>query len=980
MNTPFRIDRICIALLCCFLFVAEAGIARAALPALVRVGVYDNSPKLFVDGNGHAAGILIDLLDKTAAAEGWTVQYVPCTWAACVAQLARGEIDLLPDVAYTEERARMFAFHDVPALLSWSQLYRGGRVKVASIVDLRDKRIAVLDGSVQAAYLTSLLGAYGLTPRFVVAPSFDEAFRLVRDGKADLAAANNFYGDVHAQQYGLSATPIVFMPTRLFYAARPGLPPAFHAALDRHLRAWQADSDSVYFAVLKRWQLEGPAQRINERTAWLLLLSATLLVVAVAAALRFRGQAAHRARALRDTENNLSLILNSVDSLVYIKDADFRYRYVNDALCRMLGLSAAEILGKDDFALFEPGLAAELRAHDLQAMTAAEPLLFEESVVLDGARRAYLSTKMALALGDGGARSLCGVSSDVTSRKRMEESVRIAATVFESHEGMLVLDRTRAVIDANAGFCAMSGYGRDELLGERELPFRLEQGGCDLDASFWEAVDSEHKWHGSAYSRRKDATPYPVLLTISAVPDDDGHIANYVCTVSDITELKQVQERNQRLAYYDDLTGLPNRRLLFERIHACVAASRDEPQVGALLFLDLDNFKDLNDTRGHSAGDQLLLQVAQRVGACVRAGDTVARVGGDEFVVMLDAVGTNDEEARLHAEVLAEKVLAVVAAPYVIDGLPHHASCSIGVTLCAHSHEALDTLMKRGDLAMYQAKADGRNVVRFFETWMEDAVARRTRLEGELREALATGQFELYYQPQVEGDRVVGAEALLRWHHPRRGLIGPVEFIPVAESTDLILPMGAWVLRAACEQLARWKAAPHSAHLTVAVNISIRQLMEDNFVRDTLAIIAATGADAGCLKLELTESMVIEGVEETIAKMEALRRHGVRFLLDDFGTGYSSLAYLKRLPLEQLKIDRSFVRDILVDPNDASIARSIVALAQALGLSIIAEGVETAAQRDKLLELGCPRFQGYLYGRPMPVADFDDLVVAPVTQ
>jgi diguanylate cyclase (GGDEF)-like protein/PAS domain S-box-containing protein len=732
--------------------------------------------------------------------------------------------------------------------------------------------------------------------------------------------------------------------------------------------------------VLKRWQLQGPAQRINERTVWLLLLSAALLVVAVAAALRFRSQAARRARALRDTENNLSLILNSVDSLVYIKDADFRYRYVNDALCRMLGLSAAEILGKDDFALFEPGLAAELRAHDLQAMAAAEPQLFEECVGPDGARRAYLSTKMALALGDGGARSLCGVSSEVTSRKRMEESVRIAATVFESHEGMLVLDRTRAVIDANAGLCAMSGYGRDEWMGERELPFRLDEDGGTLDASFWGRVDSERTWHGSAYCLRKDASVYPVLLSVSAVPDEDGRIANYVCTVSDITELKQVQERNQRLAYYDDLTGLPNRRLLFERIHACVAASRDEPQVGALLFLDLDNFKDLNDTRGHSAGDQLLLQVAQRVGACVRAGDTVARVGGDEFVVMLDAIGTNEEEARLHAEVLAEKVLAAVAAPYVIDGLPHHASCSIGVTLCTHSHEALDTLMKRGDLAMYQAKADGRNMVRFFETWMEDAVARRTRLEGELREALAAGQFELYYQPQVEGDRVVGAEALLRWHHPRRGLIGPVEFIPVAESTDLILPMGAWVLRAACEQLARWKVAPHSAHLTVAVNISIRQLMEDNFVRDTLAVIAATGADAGCLKLELTESMVIEGVEETIAKMEALRRHGVRFLLDDFGTGYSSLAYLKRLPLEQLKIDRSFVRDILVDPNDASIARSIVALAQALGLSIIAEGVETAAQRDKLLELGCPRFQGYLYGRPMPVADFDDLVIAPVTQ
>jgi diguanylate cyclase (GGDEF)-like protein/PAS domain S-box-containing protein len=847
---------------------------------------------------------------------------------------------------------------------------------VNSIVDLRDKRIAVLDGSVQASFLASLLGAYGLTPHFVAVPSFDQAFELVRDGKADLAAVNYFYGDLQAQHYGLGGTPIVFQPARLFYAARPGIRPDVPAILDRHLRAWQADPDSVYFTILKRWQLQAPAQKINERTAWLLALSAILLLGASGAALRFRRQAAQRARALRDTENRLSVILDSVDSIVYIKDADFRYRYVNDAMCRMLGKPAPDILGKDDFALFDPDLAAELRAHDRQAMAQGDPQLFEESVDTGGATRTYLSTKMALVLGEGAARSLCGISSDITSRKRMEESTRIAATVFESHEGMLVLDRTRAVIDANAAFCSMSGYRLEELVGSRTLPFQLAQDGGELDAAFWTTLATEHKWHGGAFSRRKDATVCPVLLSISAVLDEGCGIANYVCTVSDITELKQIQERNQHLAYYDDLTGLPNRRLLFERIRACLAMSRDEPQLGALLFLDLDNFKDLNDTRGHSAGDELLQQVAQRVASCVRSGDTVARIGGDEFVVMLDAIGTNEEEAQLHAEVLAEKILAVVAAPYVFDGLPHHASCSIGITLCVHREEALDTVMKRGDLAMYQAKADGRNVVRFFEPWMEEAITQRIRLGAELRLALAADQFELYYQPQVEGERIVGAEALVRWRHPVRGLVGPAEFIGVAESTDLILAIGAWVLRAACEQLARWARVPHGAELTVAVNISIRQLMEDNFVRDTLAVIADTGADPGRLKLEITESMVIVRVEETIAKMEALRRHGIRFLLDDFGTGYSSLAYLKRLPLEQLKIDRSFVRDILVDPNDASIARSVVALAQALGLSIIAEGVETAAQRDKLRELGCHRFQGYLYGRPMPVAAFESAVEA----
>ena len=975
---PPGIVRVSVTLVCfvLLLLLSASHCVRAATPTELRVGVYDNSPKLFVDTNGRAAGILIDMLDEMAAAEGWTVRYVPCTWTACVAKLARGELDVLPDVAYTEERARTFKFHAVPALLSWSQLYRAGSVKVTSIVDLQDKRIAVLEGSVQASFLASLLGAYGLKPHFLAAPSFDHAFQLVKDGKADLAAVNNFYGDMQSQHYGLRGTPIVFQPAQLFYAARPGIRPDVLDALDRHLRAWQGDPESVYFAILKRWQLQSPAQQINQRTAWLLALSAMLLLGACAAAWWFRRQAAQRARALQATENKLSLILDSVDSLVYIKDGDFRYRYVNEAMCRMLDMRADDILGKDDFSLFEPELAAKLRAHDLQAMAETRPQVFEESIEMAGAERTYLSTKMALALGDGAAHSLCGISSDITSRKRMEESTRIAATVFESHEGMLVLDGTRAVIDANAAFCAMSGYRLDELVGALELPFQLAEGGGELDAAFWNTLAVEQKWHGDAFGRRKDGTVCPVLLSISAVLDEAGHVANYVCTASDITELKQIQARNQHLAYYDDLTGLPNRRLLFERIQSCLAASRNETQMGALLFLDLDDFKDLNDTRGHSAGDELLRQVAHRVTSCVRNGDTVARVGGDEFVVMLDAIGTDEDEARVHAEVLAEKVLAAVAAPYVIDSLPHHASCSIGVTLCAHRDEGLDTLMKRGDLAMYQAKTDGRNLVRLFEPWMEQAVARRIQLVAELRHALDADQFEMYYQPQVADGHIVGAEALLRWCHPERGLVGPAEFIGVAESTDLILPIGAWVLRAACRQLARWATVPHGAHLAVAVNISIRQLMEDNFVRDTLAVIADTGADPRCLKLEITESMVIERVEETIAKMEALRRHGIRFLLDDFGTGYSSLAYLKRLPLEQLKIDRSFVRDILVDPNDASIARSVVALAQALGLSIIAEGVETMAQRDKLVELGCHRFQGYLYGRPMPAQEFENMVAA----
>lgn len=978
---PWSCVRALVGKLLLSLLLAVSSLSASAAPEKeLRVGVYSNQPKLFVDDKGQASGILVELLQEAAKDENWRLHFVPCEWAGCLAMLERGDIDLLPDVAYSPERARRFAFHNVPALISWSQLY-GGEVKAVSLLDLKDKRVAVLEGSVQAAFLQNLTDTFGLNTSFVQTSSYDQAFQLVREGKVDLAAANKYYGDLRASHFGLHDTPIVFQPARLFYAARPGAQGDVQAALDRRLAAWQADPESVYFGILKRWQLQAPAQAIGARFFWLLGLAAVLLSAASAAALRFRRQARTRARELRDTENKLSAILDSVDSPVYIKDADFRYLYANGALCRLVDRPAAEIIGKDDFELFGPELAATLRAHDALVMEDKERRVFEEAgpSMKDG-QRIYLSTKVSLALESGAARYLCGISSDITARKQMEESNRLAATVFQSHEGMLVLGPDHAIVDANQAMCAMSGYVLSELLESRTLPFLLTRDGRGLDAPFWDLLAAQHKWQGDAWGQRKTGGLYPALLSVSAVPDQAGRIANYVCTVSDITELKQTQERNLRLAFYDELTGLPNRRLLFERIQACLAASGDAAQAGALLFLDLDNFKDLNDTRGHIAGDQLLQQVARRLEACVRANDTVARLGGDEFVVMLDAIGASEEEARLHAEMLAEKVLAALGAPYDIGGMAHHASCSIGITLCTHRDESLDMLMKRGDLAMYQAKADGRNTLRFFEPWMEQRIRQRIQLEAELRHALHAGQLELFYQPQVEESRVVGAEALLRWRHPERGLIGPVEFIGVAEHTDLILPIGGWVLRAACEQLVRWSRTPHSAHLTVAVNISIRQLMEDSFVRDTLEVIAATGADPSRLKLELTESMVIDRVEETIDKMEQLRRRGVCFSLDDFGTGYSSLAYLKRLPLEQLKIDRSFVRDILVDPNDASIARSVVALAQALGLSIIAEGVETEAQHAMLRELGCHRYQGYLFGKPAPAEALDAMLVEGLPQ
>ncbi|HEY0061911.1 MAG TPA: EAL domain-containing protein [Telluria sp.] len=437
------------------------------------------------------------------------------------------------------------------------------------------------------------------------------------------------------------------------------------------------------------------------------------------------------------------------------------------------------------------------------------------------------------------------------------------------------------------------------------------------------------------------------------------------------------EEEIRSLAFYDPLTQLPNRRMLVERLRHAMVGSGRSGRAGALLFIDLDNFKTLNDTLGHDMGDLLLLQAGQRLVRCIREGDTVARLGGDEFVVMLEGLAHELAEAATQAETIGRKILAALGAPYELEGRRHQSTSSIGITLFEGAQYSIDELMKRADLAMYDAKTAGRNTLRFFDPHMQTVVSARAALEHDLREGLQLEQFVLYYQSQRDmNGRITGAEVLLRWLHPERGLVGPNDFIPLTEETGLIIPLGRWVLESACRQLAAWGREQQAAHLSVAVNISVRQFRQPDFVEQVLLALASSGADPRHLKLELTESLLMVDVEDIIDKMIALKRHGVCFSLDDFGTGYSSLSYLKRLPLDQLKIDRSFVRDVTVDANDAAIASTIVALAQHMGLDVIAEGVETSAQADFLISIGCCAFQGYLYGPPVPVAQFEQMLLS----
>jgi len=472
--------------------------------------------------------------------------------------------------------------------------------------------------------------------------------------------------------------------------------------------------------------------------------------------------------------------------------------------------------------------------------------------------------------------------------------------------------------------------------------------------------------------RRKDGARVAVISNHAYV-NVPGNAPELFCVDTDISERKLAEDEINSLAFYDPLTGLPNRRMLLDRLAQVVAQSTRNEHHGALLCIDLDNFKNLNDNLGHHIGDLLLQQVAQRLSTCIREGDTVARLGGDEFLVILKDLSVSQHQATAEAESVGKIILATLNETYELVGYEYHSTPSLGITVFADHQGTIEDLLKRADLAMYQAKAAGRNTLRFFDPKMEAVVMARAAMESGLREAVQRSQFLLHYQAQVDGaGRLTGVEALLRWLHPERGMVAPLEFISLAEDTGLILPLGRWVLETACKQLALWDQQPETAHLTMAVNVSARQFHHRDFVDQVMEILAQTGANPQRLKLELTESLLLDDVEDVIAKMTILKEHGVTFALDDFGTGYSSLSYLKRLPLDQLKIDQSFVRDILTDSNDASIARTIVALAQSLGLSVIAEGVETEAQRDFLAASGCHAYQGYFFGRPLPIESFKE--------
>jgi diguanylate cyclase (GGDEF)-like protein/PAS domain S-box-containing protein len=684
-------------------------------------------------------------------------------------------------------------------------------------------------------------------------------------------------------------------------------------------------------------------------------------------------------RELKDSEANFRSMAETIPLAIYVSLKDGQQtEYVNPTFVSLFGYSKDEINTVDDWwALACPADSYYARVTNewvdkvqeaITTQAKTEPM--EVVVTCKNGLKKYISWRL-IALGN----KIYAFGYDLTDTKLAEIELQIAATAFESQSGMMVIDANQKILRVNKAFEKITGYSLNDVKGASLTVLNAGSQDEAFYTAMWNEIDDKGYWEGELWNRRKNGEVYPESLNITSVAKNSSIPSYYVGTFNDITSTKAAAEEIQNLAFFDSLTRLPNRRYLLDQLKHALATSKRNDQSGALLFLDLDHFKTLNDTLGHDAGDLLLKKVSERLILCVRENDTVARLGGDEFVLLLEGLKGADLAAQV--EVIGFKILNTLSQPYELDGRSYFSSSSIGITLFGsqQSDANVEDLLRQADIAMYQAKASGRNTLRFFNPQMQDIISARASMEIELRAAIQNNQFQLYYQIQVDSDgKILGVEALIRWHHPNKGMVSPIQFIPLAEDTGLIIPIGQWVLETACAQLVAWQKDQLTQQLSISMNVSAKQFHQHDFVPQVKATIAHYDINPSLLKLELTESLLLADVDNTIAIMNELKEVGIRFELDDFGTGYSSLQYLKRLPLSQLKIDQSFVRDIATDSSDRAIVLTIITMANTLGLEVIAEGVETEEQRQYLIENGCMHFQGYLFGQPLPIEELQLLL------
>lgn len=817
----------------------------------ITVGLYDNPPKIYTDSNGKPAGLFVDLLQPIAARERWSLRFVHCAWSDCLQYLRDGRIDLMPDVAYSEERARQFDFHGIAAAHSWSQVYRRPQVDIRSVTDLAHRRIAILRNGIQQQYLVRLMAGSALPFTPVLVNSFPEGFRATRDGRTDAVVSNAFFGAGQARRYGLVETPIMFEPVSLYFATAKGRHPELLARIDHYLSRWRQDPDSVYFMAIRNAMAPEPMTIVPRWLRYTLFGTATLTLLLTGFGLLSRWEVRRKTLDLQRANRRLDQVIAASPVVLFLlqgRSREFVPQWVSPNIERVFGYQPRDAC--------QPGWwAAHLHPDDR-----------------DGA----LSNLAQLAYRGQLAQTYRFI--DAKGRTRhVHEELRVADTI-------------------------------------------------------------------------------------------DGESAQVVGTWSDITQAREHEAEIDFLALHDTLTGLGNRAMLQLRLTEAIDRAVTDGSRLAILSIDLDRFRNINDSLGHTLGDDLLCKAARQIGSLAGSDDTLARIGGDEFVMVLSDTSTSQAAAR------AQQLLKMFSKP--LTTTPHAVvvTASVGISMFPDDGSDADTLLRHADLALYEAKGIGYNNCRVFASALSTGAQDRVTLETALRSAIALGQLMLHYQPQVDlaSGELIGVEALARWTHPELGSVPPGRFIPLAEELGLIDEIGSWVLREACRQMAAWQAAGLIVP-SMAVNLSVQQI--EHGVLPTLVadVLRESGLSAGRLELEITESTIMREPEKAIAVLREIHEQGVKISIDDFGIGHSSLAYVKRLPVDRLKIDQSFVREIGRDVNDEAICRTVIELARNLGLDAIAEGVEREEQVDFLRTEGCRFAQGYLFSKPLPAMTLQDL-------
>lgn len=984
MGTMRQVLRCRVALLAAA--VLAAGPALGA-PGALRV-VADNNypPYLFVDRDGRAEGYLIDLWRLWEKKTGIPVEIRPMQWSDAQRALREGRADVIDMLFRTPPREPYYDFSRAYARLDASIWVDRSVAGIHDVHSLSGMIVGVQSGDacvdVLAGKGIGTLRHYRNYEAILAAARVQEIKVFCMD---DSPAGYYMYLHQDGQRFAKAFT---LYSGEFHWAVRKG-DKATLALVERGMASISAAERE---ALRAKWFTQPVELLPYLRTALFMALAGLLALAAALAwayalrrAVRLRtaelgqktAQLEQAAQALLADQAQLRSLFEGSPDAMALKDIHRVYLHCNREFEALVGLPRARILGHTDEDVFsDKEFVAQIRRRDEQVLQHGMTCRSDEVILArEGVEHQLEVIKVPIRGMEGRVTGVLAVSRDITVRRRAERELRIASVAFESQDGTMITDGEGRIERVNAAFTRITGFTGQECVGRTAAILKSGLHDIRFYQDMWEALTRGGYWLGEVVNRRKDGELFTARLSITAVADADGRAQHYVGNLQDISSEKQARAVAEHLKHFDHLTSLPNRTQLTERIDAAVAERAGIQEFGALMMLDIDHFQKVNDWLGHEVGDRLLIQVAQRLRAVQRECDTLARFSGDSFVLLCESLGPDRVVAATRAMALAQAARGAMADQVVLEGHRFACSGSVGVTLFHDEQTGADALLRQAELAMYRSKQGGRDTVSFFETAMQSELDQRNRLEGELRTAIEQEQLELFYQVQVDRTgRPVGAETLVRWCHAEQGTIAPAAFIPLAEETGLILLIGRWALAAACRQLAAWRGRSVLEDLTLAVNISPLQFKVDNFVDDILDLLRATGAPAARLKLEVTESLAIDDYRSSISKLNTLASYGCSISLDDFGTGNSSLNYLTKLPLTQLKIDKSFVDELPSSQRDAMVAQTIIAMGRGLGLDVIAEGVETAAQRDFLAAHGCNAFQGYLFGKPLPVAEFEAAV------